>query len=324
MKKNIGILMGGFSSEYEISIKSAEVVYQTLKSDFNCHKILVERKNWYLIDKMHNKLKINQSNFNVELMPELNFDCMFNAIHGSPGEDGKIQDYFNKLKIPVTGSGARESKLTFDKIECNKFLNLNGVKVPNSVSVSSKKEYKIDEIIRLINLPCFVKASKSGSSYGVFKAYNKNELELCITKSLEFDEKVLIEEFIDGNEFSVGVITYNGDVIVLPITEIKTENDFFDFEAKYKGQSDEITPADISVKLKKNLREISMKIYKLLHLRGYSRSEFIVNKDGIFFLEVNTVPGLSKLSILPQQAKHAKISLKNLFVNSIYESINKI
>ena len=322
MKKNIGILMGGFSSEYEISIKSAEVVYQALKSDFNCYKILIERKNWYLIDKIHKKLKINQSNFKIELMPELSFDCMFNAIHGSPGEDGKIQDYFNKLKIPVTGSGARESELTFDKIKCNKFLN--GVKVPNSVSVSSKKEYKIDKIISLINLPCFVKASKSGSSYGVFKAYNKSELEMFITKSLEFDDKVLIEEFIDGDEFSIGVISYNGNVIVLPITEIKTENDFFDFEAKYKGKSEEKTPANISEKLKKKLSEVSMKIYKLLHLRGYSRSEFIVNNNGIFFLEVNTVPGLSEQSILPQQAKHAKISLKNLFINSIYESINKI
>ena len=318
--KNIGIIMGGYSNEYDISIKSGQVVYETLKESYNCYRIYIKENEW-ILEKNNNSYSIDINNFKIEGFTNLKLDCIFNAIHGSPGEDGKIQKYFNDKNIPITGCNSYQSELTFDKIACLNFLSSKGIKVASSISLLKSEKIDINEIENKIGFPCFIKASNSGSSFGVFKVYDKKEMVHCINSAFEVDNKVLIESFIDGREFSIGVISLKGITNVLPITEIITSNDFFDYEAKYEGKAEEITPANITDELESELRLLSQKIYNLLKLKGFSRSEFIVNDNGIYYLETNTVPGLTSESILPQQARCADISLKELFVNAINEAI---
>ena len=320
--KNIGIIMGGYSNEHEISLKSGMVVYRTLKEYYNCYRIIIKENSWSLIDENDNLMEIDKESFQVIGYPNLIFDCIFNAIHGTPGEDGKMQKYFSDKKIPITGCNSYQSELTFDKVKCLNFLSSKGIKVAPSISVLKSNKVNLTEIESKVGFPCFVKASNSGSSYGVFKVYNEEEIENCLESAFEVDDKVLIESHIDGREFSIGVISFNGKSKVLPITEIIASNDFFDYEAKYEGKAQEITPAKISTELESKLNLLSKNIYELLELRGFSRSEFIVNSNGIYYLETNTVPGLTSESILPQQAKCANIDLKDLFTNAIEEVIN--
>ena len=318
--KNIGIIMGGYSNEYDISTKSGQVVYDTLKDCYNCYRIYIKENEW-ILKKNNNSYTIDIDDFKIDGFKDLKLDCIFNAIHGTPGEDGKMQKYFEDKNIPITGCNSYQSKLTFDKIDCLNFLSSKGIKVASSISIMKSKKIDVDEIENKIGFPCFVKASNSGSSFGVFKVNNKEEIIPCINSALEVDNKVLIESFIDGREFSIGVISFKGSTMVLPITEIITSNDFFDYEAKYEGKAEEITPAKITNELKFELEMLSKRVYNLLGLIGFSRSEFIVNSSGIFYLETNTVPGLTAESILPQQAKCANISLKELFTNAINEAI---
>ena len=322
MKKNIAILMGGYSNEYKISLKSGEVVYNTLKNIFNCFKIHILKENWLYINEENKELIIDKSSFKIIEKPELKFDCAFNAIHGSPGEDGLLQKYFSDLNIPITGCGEFQSKITFDKIKCLEYLKPYGIKSASSFTMSKGDKLNIDRIVEKVGLPCFVKASKSGSSYGISKVSKIDDFEKAIEIAYKEDTQILIESFIDGTEISVGVISFENDILALPITEIVTNNDFFDYNAKYKGESEEITPARISDEMKLKIKSIAKKIYKILEMQGFSRSEFIIRNDEIFLLEVNSVPGLTKESILPKQAISAGIELKDLFSNAINEAIN--
>jgi D-alanine-D-alanine ligase len=318
--KNIGIIMGGYSNEYDISVKSGQVVYETLKDYYNCYRIYIKENEW-ILKKDNDSYKIDIDDFKIDGLTNLKLDCIFNAIHGTPGEDGKMQKYFEDKNIPITGCNSYQSALTFDKIDCLNFLSSKGIKVASSISLLKSEKINVDEIENKIGFPCFVKASNSGSSFGVFKVYDKEEIIHCINSALKVDNKVLIESFIDGREFSIGVISFKGSTKVLPITEIITSNDFFDYEAKYEGKAEEITPANITDEMKSDLELLSKKVYNLLELKGFSRSEFIVNDNGIYYLETNTVPGLTSESILPQQAQCADISLKELFINAINEAI---
>jgi len=320
--KNIGIIMGGYSHEHQISLKSGMVVYNTLKEYYNCYRIIVKEISWTLIDENDNLKEIDKESFRVIDHPNLIFDCIFNSIHGTPGEDGKMQKYFSNKNIPITGCNSYQSELTFDKVKCLNFLSSKGIKVAPSIAIYKTNKPNLSEIEAKVGFPCFVKASNSGSSFGVFKVYSSSELVNCLDSAFEVDDKVLVESYIDGREFSIGVISFNGENKVLPITEIITSNDFFDYEAKYEGKAQEITPAKISTELESKLNLLSKDIYNLLELRGFSRSEFIVNNSGVYYLETNTVPGLTSESILPQQAKCANIDLKDLFINAIEEAIN--
>ena len=324
MKKNIAIIMGGYSSEYTISIESGNAVYDELdKSKFNCYKVLILKDRWVYVDMKNNEHKINKDFFTLKLSNKLiQFDCVFNAIHGSPGENGEIQEYLSELKIPLTGSGLFQSKITYDKIECLKYLNKHKIKSAKSVCLNTKDNIDLNQIVKKVGLPCFVKASKSGSSYGITKVYKLAEFDQALKIAFKEDSNILIESFLDGTEVSVGIISYQNKTICLPITEIISNNDFFDYEAKYNGQSSEITPAKISDEMKSKVLKESLKIFQILGLKGLTRSEFIF-KDGIpYLLEVNTVPGLTKKSILPQQVILAGISLKDLYENVINEALN--
>ena len=324
MKKNIAIIMGGYSSEYTISIESGKAVYNELnKSKFNCYKILILKDRWVYVDNKNYEHNINKDFFTLKLSNKvIQFDCVFNAIHGSPGEDGEIQEYLSKLQIPFTGSGLFQSKITYDKIECLRYLKKHNIKSANSVSLNLEDKIDLNQIVNKVGLPCFVKASKSGSSYGITKVYKLTEFDQALKVAFKEDENILIESFLDGIEVSVGVISYQNKIICLPITEIISNNDFFDYEAKYNGQSSEITPAKISDEMKSKLLTESLKIFKILSLKGLTRSEFIFKDGTPYLLEVNTVPGLTNKSILPQQVKLAGISLNDLYENLINEALN--
>jgi D-alanine-D-alanine ligase len=232
-----------------------------------------------------------------------------------------MNKYFTKLGIPITGCSSKQSKLTFDKIKCLEFLKNRGIKTADSIVIKKNTKFVMSKVEESIGFPCFVKASKSGSSFGVYKVYNEKEFVDCLNSAFMIDDEVLVESYIEGREFSVGVITFKNKIEVLPITEIIASNDFFDYEAKYEGKSDEITPAKISDELTNKLSQISKNVYNQIGLKGFSRSEFIVNDYGIYYLETNTVPGLTSESILPQQAKCAGITLEDLFSNAIKEVV---
>ena len=325
MKKNIAIIMGGFSSEYSISIKSGNVVYQQLnKERYNAYRIVIDRERWYMLDEHEKQYPVNRHNFTVDTHTgTLEFDCVFNAIHGTPGEDGLMQAYFELLGIPQTSCGSYQAALTFNKRDLLSVLKPYGIKSAPSYYLDQGDPVDPDEIVKAVGLPCFVKPNRSGSSFGMSKVYDQKELPPAIERAFKEDHEIIIESFLDGTEVSVGVIRYEGKTKVLPVTEIVTENDFFDYEAKYEGKSEEITPARISNKQEEQVKEIVKKAYELLKMKGYSRSEFIFVEDEVFMLEMNITPGLTAESILPQQAGVAGIALPELFESAIEDALSE-
>lgn len=325
MKKHIAIIMGGYSSEYEISLKSGQVVYETLNPElYIAYRIHIFKDKWVFVDEQNNEVPVDKNDFSVMVEGnKIQFDCVFNAIHGTPGEDGYMQGYLELLKIPHTSCGMYQAALTFNKRDCLSTLKPYGIKTANSYYLNEGNAVNEDEIIDKVGLPCFVKANKAGSSFGITKVYKKEEIQNALEVAFKEDDEIIIESFLDGTEVSVGVITYKGDVTVLPITEIVSNNDFFDYKAKYLGESQEITPARISKEQADKVKAIAKKVYEILKMKGFSRSEYIFKDDEPHLLEINTVPGLTKASILPQQAAAAGISLGELFENAIEESLNK-
>ena len=325
MKPNIAIIMGGFSSEAAISLKSGQVVFKQLPNNlYTAFCIHITKDKWVYVSPNGEEFPINMSDFSVKVKGEIiHFDCVFNAIHGAPGEDGFMQAYFELLEIPHTSCGMYQAALTFNKRDC---LNvLKAYDIPTAISYPLNKGDSVNAkaIINRVGLPCFVKANRAGSSFGVTKVHQIEDLQSAIDIAFEHDDELIIESFLDGTEVSVGVLRYKSEVLVLPITEIVSENDFFDYEAKYLGKSEEITPARISKIQEQNVRKMAKSIYDILKMDGFSRSEFIFKGDTPYFLEMNTVPGLTDESILPQQAACAGISLSELFTNAIEEAMAK-
>jgi D-alanine-D-alanine ligase len=322
-KKKIAIIMGGYSSEFEISLKSGQVVYNKLdRNTYDPYRIIIRKDRWVLLTEDGVEIPVNRNDFSAELKGEiLQFDCIFNAIHGTPGEDGLMQAYFELLDLPQTSCNTYEAALTFNKRDLLSVLKDYGIPSARSFRLDKGQVVSPDEIIKKVGLPCFVKANRSGSSFGISLVREAHELNPAIEVALKEDHQILIETALIGTEVSVGVIRYKGEIRVLPITEIISENAFFDYEAKYLGKSQEITPARIPEEIADKVRETAAKIYKVLGLKGYSRSEFIL-ADGIpHLLEVNTTPGLTEASILPQQAAAAGISLTELFGSAIEEAL---
>lgn len=325
MKKNIAIIMGGYSSEYLISLKSGSVVYDCLlKASYNAYCIHIFKDKWVYVADDLTEHPVNKADFSIVVAgSKINFDCVFNAIHGSPGEDGTIQAYFELLSIPHTSCGMYQAALTFNKRDCLSALKPYGVLTADSYFLNAGDAIDPSAIEKAVGFPCFVKANKAGSSFGVTKVYSKSDLPKAIETAFKEDDELIIESFLDGIEVSVGVIRYKGKVTVLPITEIVTDNDFFDYEAKYLGKSQEITPARLSPTQEAEVSKAAKHIYEVLKLDGFSRSEFIFKDGKPHLLEINTVPGLTKESILPQQAAKAGISLAELFENAIHEALHK-
>lgn len=325
MKKKIAVIMGGYSSEYKISLKSGNVVHNYLDPQkFESYRIHITNEKWVYVDENEKEYVVNRANFSIIVnAEEIEFDCVFNAIHGTPGEDGLMQAYFELLNIPHTSCDYYQSALTFNKRDLLSVLKPYGIK--SAASYYLNHGDLIDEIaiVEKVGLPCFVKANKAGSSFGISKVYEKEQLKPAIENAYKEDDEIIIEAFLDGTEVSVGVIKYNGQTKVLPITEIVTENDFFDYEAKYEGKSKEITPARITKIQEERVIKMAKRAYDVLKMKGFSRSEFIFIGDEPYMLEMNTSPGLTEQSILPEQAGVADISLVKLFENAIVEALAK-
>lgn len=322
MQKNIAIIMGGYSSEVEISLKSGEVVFESLdRSLYTPYKIFILKDKWVLSHKGA-EYPINKDDFSVILDDEkIVFDCVFNAIHGVPGENGAILAYFELLGLKHTSAPFYQMALTFNKRDTLSVLRQYGIKTATSIYLNEGDNIYTSQIIDKVGLPCFVKPNGAGSSFGISKVYTEEDLPSAIEKAYIEDSEILIESFLDGMEVSVGVIQYKGETKVLPMTEIVSENDFFDYQAKYEGASQEITPARISDEVRAKVAQVAKKVYSVLNMSGFSRSEYIIVDGEPYFLEMNTVPGMTRESILPQQANKADISLTDLFGNAIESSL---
>ncbi len=320
----VGIIMGGNSSEYEISLKSGNVVYQHLdRTKYEPYKIHILKDKWVLVDDDNQEYNIDKNDFSATVNgKKIVFDVVFNAIHGAPGENGQIQAYFELLNIKHTSCDSYQSALTFNKRDMLSVLKPYGIKMAMSYYLNQGDTINGEEIVKKIGLPCVVKPNRSGSSFGISLVKDFSQLLPAIEKAYEQDTEIIIESFLEGTEVSVGVIKYKGEIVVLPITEIISENDFFDYEAKYEGKSQEITPARLTPEQQQRVENTAFRIYSILNMTGFSRSEFILVDDVPFLLEMNTVPGLTQESILPQQAKAAGISLSELFDNAIQLALN--
>jgi D-alanine-D-alanine ligase len=255
--KNIAIIMGGYSSEYKISLISGNVVYEYLdKTKFNGFRIHIFKEKWVYVDHQNNEFQIDKNDFSTVVDGEkITFHCVFNAIHGTPGEDGLMQSYFELIGLPQSSCDYYQAALTFNKRDLLSVLKPYGIKTATSYYLNKGDAVDAQKIINTVGLPCFVKPNKSGSSFGISKVKTEAELPNAIEIAYKEDNEIIIESFLDGIEVSVGVINYQGEIIVLPITEIVSENDFFDYEAKYQGKSQEITPARISDEMTQKVSE---------------------------------------------------------------------
>jgi len=316
--KNIAVVMGGFSAEKVISLKSGKVALNFLDKDkYNAFAVIIDNESWRL-EKNEKLYPINKSDFSVNIdNQKIKFDGVFMAIHGTPGEDGVLQRYLDNLEIPYTCSGVKASKLSFDKGACNEFLRDFNIPCAKSIKLKKGDIINSSNIIKELKIPCFVKPNGNGSSFGISKVKSSDELMPAIDKAFKHDEFILIESLLIGTEVTCGVHNLNGIIETFPITEIVSENDFFDFEAKYEGKSKEITPARISKDLAKKVSERTIEIYQLLDLNGIARVDFIIMDNEPYTIEANTVPGLSEESIIPQQALFKGMSLSELFNQSV-------
>lgn len=314
-KKHIAVAMGGYSSEFEISINSGGVVCNALDKDkYEVYAIHILEEGWYFIAKNGTKHPVNRADFSFDNGTEtIHPDAVFNTIHGTPGEDGYLQAYWDLLGIPHTSTDYYQAALSFNKRDCLSVLKNFGVRAANSYYVNKGTEINLEEIVKKTGLPCFVKPNRSGSSFGISKVNTMDEIMPAIEKAFTEDTEIIIETAIVGIEVSVGVYNNGKEIIALPVTEIVSENEFFDYEAKYLGKSQEITPARISEEETEMVKKEAIRIYKLLNMKGITRSEFIIEKGKPYFLEINTNPGLSAESIVPKQAREAGMTLTQFF-----------
>jgi len=313
--RTIAIVAGGDSSEYEISLKSAAEVSKLISSRYKTYIIIINNVNWYWEDPKGRYHSSDKNNFTLNVDDNIiRFDAVFIAIHGKPGENGQLQGYFDMMKIPYTGCNSFCSALTFNKHACKLFLK--EYNIPMAYNILLRKGETIDQgnIIKHIGLPCFVKPNDSGSSFGVSKVKKTGDFLPAVSDAFRESDEVVIESFMNGREVACGVVKTITRKIVLPVTEIISRNEFFDYEAKYTpGKSDEITPADLSEALTDEVQKLSLKISDLLGCRGIVRVDFIITANKPLFLEINTVPGMTKESLIPKQAGAAGIQLDELY-----------
>ena len=323
MHKNIAIVAGGDSSEYVISVASAANIFKSLDiKRYRPFIVTVRQDKWILGSPDEKGPEIDRNDFSFTLDGEKNrFDCVFMAIHGTPGEDGKLQAYFDLLRIPYTTCGVLTSALTFNKYACKGFLNNFGILSPRAMLV--RKGYRFDtrKITAEIGLPCFVKPNNGGSSFGVTRVTMESQMKDALHKAFREDNEVIVEEFIKGIELTGGVLKTADRELIMPLTEIVSKNEFFDFGAKYNREADEITPARISDTLTRECQAISSMIYDVLDCRGIVRIDYILSGKKFYFLEVNTVPGMTDTSIIPQQLEAMGIDISDVFTMAIEDAI---
>ena len=317
--KNIAVVFGGYSSEYDVSVKSAKFIYDNLKdnSDWNIYEICISKKEKTVKFK-ERIIDLDYQNFSFEIDGIIiKPDAVFNIIHGDPGENGVLAEILEKNHIPQTGCNNYVSQLTFNKKRFIEFVDNLEIPCAKQILLKKKETIDIERILETIKLPCIVKPNNGGSSIGVSKVNYIDELEKKIKIAFNEDNQVLIETFLEGQEVSVGVINRNGKRIILPITEIISENELFDYNAKYLGESQEITPGNISKESEELIHKYISKIYDNIELNGITRSEFIIVNQIPHILETNTIPGFTKQSIVPQQIEVQGLSVKEVLHDQI-------
>jgi D-alanine-D-alanine ligase len=323
MKKNLALIAGGFSSEYIVSVKSAESVYDWIDHHkFNVFLIIIKRAEWYASLPTGKKIPVNRSDFSILVEGQtIHFDFAYIIIHGTPGEDGKLQGYFDILDIPYSTCGVLAASLTFNKFFTKTYLA--GFGIISAECILLKRGEKLDPefVIKKLGAPCFVKPNNGGSSFGISKVSNAAELSQALAKAGEEDTEIIIESFLAGTELTCGLVKIGEETIVFPVTEVIPKNEFFDFEAKYtKGMAEEVTPARISSELTKECQDLSVFIYKTINCEGIVRIDYIYTNGKLFMLEVNTIPGMTGTSFIPQQIKAMGKEVPEI-INSLIESI---
>ncbi len=324
-KPRIAFITGGYSGEAEISYQSAKMIEKNIdRQKFDYYKIDITPKGWFYEDKTQ-KSQVDKNDFSITIGGQkINFDAVLIGIHGTPGEDGKLQGYLDVVGIPYTSCGCAVSALTFNKRYTVAVASFSGIKVANSVLLFKNNYQSPDAIVKNLKFPVFVKPNNGGSSIGMSKVNSASEkLGAAIEKAFKEDEQVLVEEFIKGRELTIGVFRSKGEIIALPVTEIITTKDFFDYEAKYLGASQEITPADIDDQVANQIKEEAIKIYQIFNCRGIVRIDFIYQEEEkqAYMLEINTVPGQTEASLVPQQVKAMGWSLKDFYTALLEECL---
>jgi D-alanine-D-alanine ligase len=313
--KTIAIVAGGDSSEYEISVKSAHEVARLLSPEYDVFIIMIRGTSWYWEDQRGRYFPIDKNDFTLKTDDlRIRFDAVFVAIHGTPGENGLLQGYLDMMQIPYSSCGAFCSALTFNKQATKLYLKEYGIPMAGNILFRKENIPDPDSIIKKTGLPCFVKPNDSGSSFGVTKVKTRDKLPAAIETALKESREVMVEAFMDGREVACGVVKVKNKTMVLPITEIISSNEFFDYEAKYTpGKSDEVTPAELPEEITSQIQNLSSRIYDLLDCKGIVRVDFIIVAGEPYFLEINTVPGMTEESIIPKQANAAGIDLGELY-----------
>lgn len=321
---NVAVVMGGYSDESVISIRSGQLILSNLdRSKYTPFEVHILPDGWHVLADGA-KYEVNKANFSFEKEGnKVTFDVVINTIHGTPGEDGQLQAYWQLIGLPYTGCGFYQSALTFNKRDTLSVLSKFNIPKAKSIYLTKGDAIAAQDIVDTLGLPFMVKPNQSGSSLGISKVNSIDEFDKALDFAFAEDSDILIESFLKGMEVSVGVLNYKGETTILGITEIVSHNDFFDYEAKYQGKSDEITPARLDTETEQKVREVSIKAYEALGMSGFTRSEFIIVDGEPHFIEINTNPGLSPASIFPQQAAVAGIAMSDLFDNEITLALNR-
>ncbi len=328
MKKVIAFVTGGYSSEAEVSYKSAVNIENEIdRNIYDVYRIDITPAGWFHPGKNGKKIQVDKNDFSIEIGgKKIIFDAVLIGIHGTPGEDGKLQGYFDLMKLPYTTCNAATSAITFNKRYAVAVAALAGICVSNSVHLFKKENPDHAELVKRIRMPVFVKPNNGGSSIGMSKVNREEDLPAALQKAFKEDEEVIVEEFISGREFTVGVFRTKDEILVLPITEVKTSKDFFDFEAKYSsGFSEEITPAIMEESMAEKVKEAARKIYQVFNCNGVVRIDMIYNevRNEPFMLEINTVPGQTAASVVPQQVRANGWTLKQFYSALIEDALTR-
>lgn len=321
----IAIFTGGDSSEYVISMKSAEQVLKWLtNAGHTCYLVEVRKDTWS-VHLGKKRIPLDKNNFTFQKGKDhVRFDFVWNTIHGTPGEDGKLQGYFDIMGIPCSSSNHLSSALTFNKYTCKSFLKQHQILTPEASLIRKSMETDLETVATLVGLPCFVKPNSGGSSFGTTKVVRFEELQEAVDEALREDEEAIVERYIKGTEVTCGLMKGGDGFILFPITEIVPENEFFDYESKYtKGKAQEITPARIDEDIAKKCQEMAMEIYNLTNSSGIIRVDFIIKGNQVYFLELNSIPGMSRESIFPQQVRSMGLSMETILQQVIDHALGK-
>lgn len=320
MKRTIAIVAGGDTSEYEVSLRSAQGIYSFIdKEKYTLYIVGMHGLDWHVQLSDGRTVPVDRNDFSFRLDgQQVKFDFAYITIHGTPGEDGRLQGYFDMLRIPYSCCGVLAAALTYDKFACNQYLRAFGVRIAESLLLRQGQTITDDEVVEKIGLPCFIKPSLGGSSFGVTKVKTREQIQPAIAKAFEEAQEVVVEAFMDGTELTCGCYKTKEKEVVFPITEVVSHNEYFDYKAKYNGESDEITPARIPDELADRVKKLTSAIYDILGAQGIIRVDYIVTEGSkINLLEVNTTPGMTATSFIPQQVRAAGLDIKDVMTDII-------